>query len=130
MVRIVVMGSASPYKTVVIPGQRGSAELRCAIAHRRIYLKSFRDPGFDALRRPGMTPSASLLGLAGILHRVEFLELDVVELAIDLLDLSDVDILHDVARLRIDRDRATRAFPRHSLHGRDQAVAVGLAAGL
>ena len=39
-------------------------------------------------------------------------------------------LLHDVARLRIDRDRAARAFPRHALHRRDQRVAVGIAAGL
>ena len=31
------------------------------------------------------------------------------ELAVLLLDLADVDGLHDVARLRIDHDRAARA---------------------
>ena len=32
--------------------------------------------------------------------------------------------------VRIDRDRAARAFPGHALHRRDQLVAVGIAAGL
>src|SRR5882757_3272192 len=81
--------------------------------------------------RPGMTShAASLLGLAGVLDGVEGLELDIVELAVDLLDLADIDVLHDVAGIRVDRDRAARAFPLHPLHGLDQAIAVGLAAGL
>ena len=36
---------------------------------------------------------ASLLGLAEILDGFEGLELDVVEFAVDLLDLADVDVL-------------------------------------
>src|SRR5271155_3567761 len=74
--------------------------------------------------------AASLLGLAGILDRIEFREFDVVEFAVDLLDLADIDVLHDVAGLRIDRDGAARAFPLHPLHGLDQRVAIGVAAGL
>src|SRR6266852_28995 len=82
-------------------------------------------------QRPGMTPkSASLLRLAGVLDGLEGLEFDIVEFAVDLLDLADVDVLHDVAGFRIDRDRAARAFPLHPLHGFDQRIAVGLAAGL
>src|SRR5260221_13838288 len=80
--------------------------------------------------RPGMTASPSLLRLAGILHRLKSREFDVVEFAVDLLDLADVDVLDDVAGFRIDRDRAARAFPLHALHRLDQRVAVGLAAGL
>ena len=77
-------------------------------------------------------PAAScyFFDLARVLDRLEGRELDVVELAVLLLDLADVDVLHDVARLGIDRDRPARALPGHALHGRDQAVAVGLAAGL
>src|ERR1039457_961492 len=83
----------------------------------------------------GRTPrsprrATSLLRLAGVLDGLEGLEFDVVELAVDLLDLADIDVLHDVAGLRIDRDRAARAFPLHPLHGFDERVAVGLAAGL
>src|SRR5204863_7917569 len=79
----------------------------------------------------GMTRvRASLLGLAGILHRLEGCEFHIVQFAVDLLDLADVDVLHDVAGFRIDRDRPARAFPLHSLHGFDQRVTVGLAAGL
>src|SRR5882762_9630889 len=72
----------------------------------------------------------SLLRLAGVLDGLEGREFDVVELAVDLLYLADVDVLHDVAGFRIDRDRAARAFPLHPLHGLDQTSAVGLAAGL
>src|ERR1039458_6193108 len=81
--------------------------------------------------RLGMTSSCqSLLRLAGVLDGLESLEFDVVEFAVDLFDLADVDVLNDVAGLRIDRDRAARAFPLHPLHGFDKRIAVGLAAGL
>ena len=43
---------------------------------------------------------------------------------------SDVDVLDDVAGLRIDRDRAARAFPFHPFHGADKPIAIGRAAGL
>src|SRR5947208_5654955 len=72
----------------------------------------------------------SLLRLAGILHRLEGREFDVVEFAVDLLDLADIDVLYDVAGFGIDRDRAARAFPLHALHRRDQRIAIGLAASL
>src|SRR5262245_36365784 len=68
--------------------------------------------------------------LQRFLDRVEFPALDVVTLAVDLLDLADIDVLDDVAGLRIDRDRPARALPRHALHRPDQGVGVGLAAGL
>src|SRR5579871_2062361 len=80
--------------------------------------------------RPGMTRAASLLRLAEILDVREGLEFDVVKLAVDLLDLPDIDVLHDVAGFRINRDRTARALPLHALHGLDQLVAVGVAIGL
>src|SRR6187402_3380886 len=83
--------------------------------------------------RPPLYPCPGrplLLHLQRILDRIEGRELDVVELALHLLDLADVDVLDDVAGLRIDRDRAARALPFHALHRIDQGVAVGLAAGL
>src|SRR6476469_7017575 len=83
--------------------------------------------------RPGHEPKIRrplLLHLQRILDRIEGRELDVVELAADLLHLADVDVLDDVARLGIDRDRPARALPRGPLHGRDETVAVRLAAGL
>src|SRR5580704_129382 len=85
--------------------------------------------GRDKSPRDDAAVAASLLGLAGILHRRKRREFDIVEFAVDLLDLADVDVLHDVARLRIDRDRAARAFPLHALHRFDQGIAVGLATG-
>src|SRR5262249_12315588 len=39
-----------------------------------------------------------------VLHVVVRGELDVVELSVLLLDLADIDVLDDVARLRIDRN--------------------------
>src|SRR6478609_7956965 len=83
-------------------------------------------------RRMSCSPRVAtlLFSLAGVFHGLKRLEFDVVEFAVDLLDLADVDVLHDVAGFRIDRDRAARAFPLHPLHGLDQAVALGLAAGL
>src|SRR5437879_5774374 len=91
-------------------------------------------PGHDGeraeLRRRTTRKPVSLLGLAGILNRLEGREFDVVEFAVDLLDLADVDVLDDVAGFRIDRDRAARAFPLHALHRPDQRIAIGLAAGL
>src|SRR5262245_20617708 len=67
---------------------------------------------------------------ARILDVLDLVERHVDELAADLLDLADIDRLHDVAGLGIDRHRAARAVPFHSLGGGDQGVAVGLAAGL
>src|SRR6185312_9602824 len=83
--------------------------------------------------RSGMTRfRASLLGLAEILDGLEDLELDIVELAVGLrpCDPADIDILDDVACLRIDRDRAARALPLLTLHGFHQLGAVGVAARL
>src|SRR5262245_22087412 len=53
--------------------------------------------------------------LHGILHVLDLLDLDVLQLAADLLDPPDVDGLHDVARFRIDRDRSARALEPHAL---------------
>src|SRR5215467_7939324 len=61
-----------------------------------------------------------LLRLQRILDRLEGRELDGPELAAHLLDLAEVDVLHDVAGLRIDRDRPARALPLHALHRADQ----------
>src|SRR5262249_34695213 len=75
-------------------------------------------------------PLPTLLLLHRILHRLEGLELDVVQLAVHLLDLAEVDVLHDVAGVGIDRDDSARALPFHALHGGDELVALGLAVGL
>src|SRR5438067_5721688 len=85
-----------------------------------------------ALARSAGTTRSSLpaRALARIFHRLESRELDIVELAVLLLDTADVDVLHDVAGLRIDRDRAARALPRHALHRGDERVAFGRALGL
>src|ERR1700744_1214479 len=81
-----------------------------------------------------MSPTAAryplFLDLGRILHVRNGRELDIVELAVLLLDLADIDVLDDVAGVRIDRDRAARALPLHPLHGCEQLVAVGIATRL
>ena len=110
----------------VIPGQSRSAETRHPQRNpARSGPRKRRAPRDDAAFAQSVTSWS-----CRILDRLESREFDVVELAVDLLDLADVDVLHDVAGFRIDRDRAARAFPLHPLHGRDQRIAVGLAAGL
>src|SRR6202022_1547493 len=87
-------------------------------------------PRNDGILFAGPARHPSLLRLAGVLDGFKSLALDIVAFTVDLLDLACVDVLHDVAGFRIDRDRAARAFPLCSLHGLDQRIAVGLAAGL
>src|SRR6266700_4945569 len=104
----------------------------------------WREPSPGALRRPlpqagevqrvrgarYANNSSLFFGLAEILDGLKGGELDVVELAVDLLDLADVDVLHDVAGFRVDRDRAARALPLLALHGLDQLGSVGVATRL
>src|SRR2546430_5367045 len=65
-----------------------------------------------------------------VLDVLDLVDLDVDEAPADLLDAADINGLDDVASLRIDGDRAARAFPFHALRGRDERLGVGLAAGL
>src|SRR5258708_26936229 len=65
-----------------------------------------------------------------ILDVFDLVERDIDKLAADLLHPADIDRLHDVAGLRVDRHRTARAHPFQSLRRRDQGVAVGLAARL
>src|SRR5262245_16483584 len=62
-----------------------------------------------------------------IFDGVERRKLHIVKLAVDLLDLADIDVLDDLSRLRINGNRPTRTLPFHSLHRGDQVLAVGLA---
>src|SRR5580704_1085792 len=85
------------------------------------------DSGLAGLRpRPGMTslarerPLLLLRRLDRILDVREGGKFDVVELAALLLDFADVDVLDDVAGVRIDRDRAARAFPGQAFGGGDE----------
>src|SRR5882762_587343 len=65
-----------------------------------------------------------------VLDVLDLVDLDVDEAPADCLDAADINGLDDVAGLRIDRNRAARAFPLHALGGPDERFAVGLAAGL
>src|SRR5438128_9861755 len=71
------------------------------------------------------TPASS----AGILDVVDLVELDVPIVTVARLDLTDVDVLDNVARCRIDRHRAPWARPCHALHRRDDLLAVPRASG-
>src|SRR5215472_19170277 len=64
-------------------------------------------------RRAGPEPRAPaalglLLHFQRIFDGLEGLELDVVKLPLHLLELADVDVLDDVARLRVNRDLPAR----------------------
>src|SRR5262245_19429517 len=52
-----------------------------------------------------------------ILDVLDLLDLDVAQLAADLLDAPDVDGLHDVAGLGVVGDRSPRARQAHALGG-------------
>src|SRR5437762_5045336 len=67
---------------------------------------------------------------ARVLHVLDLVELDVPELAVLHLAAADVDVLHDVARLAIDRHRTARAHPREALRRLDELAAGRVAAGL
>src|SRR5258708_21261302 len=65
-----------------------------------------------------------------VLDVLDLVDFDVDEAPVDFLDAADIYRLDDVASLRIDSDRAARAFPFHALGGRDERLGVGLAAGI
>src|SRR5216684_1858968 len=78
----------------------------------------------------GAVNSTLFRGFHRVLNSLKGSELDIVELAVDPLDLADINVLDDVPRLRIDRYRSARALPFHTFHGADEGVAVGCAIGL
>src|SRR6266852_1876343 len=63
-----------------------------------------------------------------ILDVLDLVDLDVEQPAADFFDAADINRLDDVARLRVDRHRTARALPLRAFRGRDERVAVGLAA--
>src|ERR1700761_4060002 len=66
----------------------------------------------------------------GVLHCGERLELDGPWLAVHHLHLADVDVLNDVAGVRVDLDGTARAFPFHAFERGQHRVGVGIAIGL
>src|ERR671914_2552929 len=74
--------------------------------------------------------SRLILCLGRVLHVLDLVELDVVEMPVHLLHLTYVDVLHDVPGFRVDAHGPARALPAQVLHGLDQRVAGGVAAGL
>src|SRR5258708_8299882 len=65
--------------------------------------------------------------LAGVLDVLDLVELDIDELAPDLLDAADIDGLHDVACRRIDLDRPARARAPHALQHLHRRGSVDIA---
>src|SRR5215467_9062566 len=75
----------------------------------------------------GSVLHAGLDRILDVFHLVDF---DIDRPIADLVDPADIDRLDDVAGFRVDRDRAAGTLPGHPLGGRDQRLAVRLAAGL
>ena len=86
--------------------------------------------GEGRLSAAGKTSARPTSPCPGSFTSLIVVELDVPELAVLLLDLAQVDVLHDVARLRVDEHRAARALEDLALHRGQQRVAAALAAGL
>src|SRR5689334_686096 len=85
--------------------------------------------GWAGLRvKPAMTVVS--LAFARVLHVLDHVELDVPQLPVLLLDLAQVDVLHDVAGLCVDVHGAARTFEDLAFHPADEGFAAALAAGL
>src|SRR5262249_36278846 len=50
-----------------------------------------------------------IVDLPGVLDHIDLSDVDVHELAVALLDLADIDVLHNLALRRVDHDRPARA---------------------
>src|ERR1700674_2165439 len=76
-------------------------------------------------------PDANRESLTRLFARIllvgKLVEFHVVQAAAGLLDLADVNRLHDIARFRIDHDRAARTGELYALECRHDLVAVGRA---
>src|ERR1700754_1734395 len=70
----------------------------------------------SAARSRGDLERTSVLAQSPIRLRIERLGFLVDELAIDLLDLANIDILANVPRVWIDRHWPARAHPLHALN--------------
>src|SRR5574339_71567 len=95
-----------PSNSRVSIGGRGYAERRAGCG--------------DSAAGPDDNALARLLEFARVLDGLLYVELHVPQLAVLAFDLADVDVLHDVARLRIDQHRAARALEHLALHRVEQ----------
>src|SRR5258705_989707 len=105
------MPSNRMVNSVVMGARRTSIGIRHSGAARSaepgILCNNVEIPG--SRRRAPRNDLRSLLRLAGVLDGLEGLELDVVEFAVDLVDLPDVHVLPEVPGFRIDPDLAALA---------------------
>ena len=115
-------GSVSQGRPAPPPGRRAPGQDPADRQYRGVKMCGVKACGLGAVLLAA--------GLHRVLDGLVGGELHAVELPVHLLDFADVDVLHDVARFRIDGDRAARAFPGHALHRREQDVAVGIAVRL
>src|SRR5262249_56332636 len=56
-----------------------------------------------------------IVDLPRVLHHIHLSDVDRHELAVALLDLADIDVLHNLALRRVDHDRPARAVKRLAL---------------
>src|SRR5260370_32096143 len=87
-------------------------------------------PALPPWNPSGAVNSSLFRGFHRVLNSLKGSELDIVEFAVDPLDLADINILDDVSCLRIDRYRPARTLPFRAFHRAHERVAVGIAIGL
>src|SRR5829696_7406160 len=104
----------------VVPGATRNA---CCIQLRLMRVR-LEDGGQRGLATFPFGGSIHLSGFHRVLDVGDRGEFDVEQIAPDPLHLADVDVLNDVAGLRVDRHRPSRARPAQPLHGRDQSLAA------
>src|SRR5262249_49547289 len=77
---------------------------------------------------PPLTESIAprLLLFCWVLDVFDLVKLDIFGRVVEFLD-PDVHVLHDIGRVRIDRNRSARALPLHALGSRNQRLSIGLA---
>src|ERR1700741_1140851 len=95
----------------ILPTASWSRASSNSFGRRKLPTWSARNGGLS--RFAMAVPDAPLDGL----HFLDLVELDVPKLAVLHLAAADVDVLHDVARLGVDRDASARARPGLALGG-------------
>jgi len=86
---------------------------------------------FFACRLPPVVSGqiSRLTGFAWVFDVFDHIKFHVVQLAVFLLHFAQVDVLHDVAGLGVDEDRAAGALENLALHGCQQGITTALALG-
>src|SRR5690242_18181459 len=109
--------SSSSTRSSVIHSGRGRTRAFIGSTHLMPTIEPPRGAR-EGVAKARLTPATLLFGR--IFHVLNLVDLDVLHLAVGLFHLPDIDILHDVTGVRIDRNRSARTFPFHALGGGDQ----------